>query len=529
MNKVVKNAIRGAITGVTLLGTAFAGVALIPVDELTKPDEASVQSAVDDGSNELSLAAQTLETGEALVGAAKVSLEPRPQDFDGAYWERDASKCSSASVLANPDTRDHVADWRSPWIENTNCIYMGGYGIGPSNPITSWDPQYGLYARTTVFTDTQGDSIVLTLLDAEGFFGNYNSLCGPLEPRCGAWAISEDMTAELAGTDPNLKPDGFVIASTHSHTALDLIGGWGAVPDWYFDQVVIAIKDSIREAFLNRVPATIEAGESLARGFNGERRSKYRSAEDPSVNWVRALDRSGNAIATVSTFATHPVGYDEGLGIGHSDWPGAASALAESNGNGMSTFFQAGLGNMTGGGQWETKGKGIGERIPPIGSGTKVSNPDIRVRRTFWDHPVTNGPLGALGGGGFFDKPFGGPATISAGKSSQAPCRSASPVSARVSVSAMKIGPVVITAAPGETFANFSNTIEERSPITALAIGQANDALGYMPQSFESDHSAREGLGFVGKPYFEYEDAYSIDACFGDAALENTIALLNSL
>ncbi|HVL89737.1 MAG TPA: hypothetical protein VM841_05825, partial [Actinomycetota bacterium] len=124
---------------------------------------------------------------------------------------------------------------------------------------------------------------------------------------------------------------------------------------------------------------------------------------------------------------------------------------------------------------------------------------------------------------------FAGPATVTAGKSSQHPCRSAGPTSARVNVVAAKIGGVVVTSAPGEIFANFSNTIEERSPITALAIGQANDALGYMPQSFESDHAARQGLGFVGKPYFEYEDAYSIDACFGDMALETTLRLLGTL
>jgi hypothetical protein len=47
-------------------------------------------------------------------------------------------------------------------------------------------------------------------------------------------------------------------------------------------------------------------------------------------------------------------------------------------------------------------------------------------------------------------------------------------------------------------------------------------------QSFETDHAGRQGLGFAGQ-VVEYEDAYSIDHCFGDAVLEHTLSLLGSL
>jgi hypothetical protein len=532
VNTYVKNAVRGLVIGATLAGTAFAGITLRPLGE---PGDQAAQLTGQLPTQNLSSglsASDPLADGEALVGAAKISLKPRPAEF-GGVWETNKAKClpgvpNSFDPMSN---LTHVADWRSPWIENSNCIYMGGYGIGPSNPITSWDEQYGLWVRSTVVTDAQGDTLVLTLLDAEGYFGNYNKMCGPAHPRCGAFPIAEDLGAELG-----ISPNGFIIASTHSHTALDLIGGWGGVPGWYMDQITVSIKDSIRQAWEAREPARIEAGESLARQFNGERRTNYHSAQDPTVNWFRALDRDGNAITTVATYATHPVNYDEELGIGHADWPVSAAVQAEANNTdvdsdgGVASFFQAGLGQMTGGGSWEPKGKGIANTIPARGQGTFIANPDVRVAREFWNQPVTNGPLGGLGGGGFFDKPFGGPATVEVAKrNSNKPCRSASPVSATVAVVAAKIGDMVVTSAPGETFANYSNTIEERSPITALAIGQANDALGYMPQSFESDHTARQGLGFAGADFFEYEDAYSIDACFGDMALETTLRLLSTL
>lgn len=522
----LRTVLTGFITGLLLVGSVWAGVGLAPVDRLADPAADAVSRTTEGKFASLAVGSgETLGADEIFVGASKISLEPTPDANLGEVWERDKEDCLPATSGDLMAGQAHVADWRNPWIENSNCIYMGGYGIGPTNPILTWDQQYGLWVRTAVFTDAAGDTLVLTLIDAEGYFGQYNKMCGTGEPRCGAFQIAEDLGAELG-----ISPDGFIVASTHAHTALDLIGGWGGVPGWYMDQVAGAIKDSIRQAFANKVPARLEAGEHLAREFNGERRSVYRSAEDPTINWIRAIGRDNSVLTTVGTFATHPVNYDEELGIGHADFPVAFARQAEANqGGGVAMVFQAGLGNMTGGGSWEPKGKGIANRIPAVGSGTPVPAPNVRVKREFWDQPVTNVPLGSLGAGGFFDRPFGGPATVTAGKSAQNPCRSAGATSARVAVVAAKIGNVVVTSAPGEVFANYSNTIEERSPITALAIGQANDALGYMPQSFESDHAARQGLGFVGKPYFEYEDAYSIDACFGDMALETTLRLLGSL
>lgn len=526
MKHLQKKAGMGAVGAVVLVATAWAGIGFAPVASTTVTNQVEVgrgrtggQVVVADG--------ELPGPGEALVGAAKISLKPRPEEF-GGVWERDRFKCLPAGVSAANDpqsTMAHVADWRNPWIENSNCLYMGGYGLGPTNPMTSWDEEFGLWIRTTVVTDAQGDSVVLTLLDAEGYFGNYNKMCGPVDPRCGAFAIAEDLGAELG-----FSPSGFILASTHAHTALDLIGGWGGVPGWYMDQVTASIKDAVREAFDNRVPARIEAGETMLRGYNGERRSTYRSAEDPSMNWIRAYNRANEPVAFVGTYATHPVSASAGSGKAHADFPAVFSKSLETRqGIEVATLFQAGLGNMTGGGGWLSKGEGIAASVPALGSGTLVANPDVKVAQEFWNHPVTNGPIGTLGGGGFFDKPFGGPATVTAGKSSVKPCRSASAVSARVAVSAAKIGPVVITAAPGEIFANYTNTIEERSSVTALAIGQANDALGYMPQSFESDLTARQGAGFVGANFFEYEDAYAIDTCFGDMALETTLKLIASL
>ncbi len=110
--------------------------------------------------------------------------------------------------------------------------------------------------------------------------------------------------------------------------------------------------------------------------------------------------------------------------------------------------------------------------------------------QTFWDQPVTNSGLTALGVPGFFDRPFAqAPSQVAAGKNSNKPCRSASSVTVNTAVSAAKVGSLWITGAPGETFSNFSNTIEEKNPDgVTMALSLVNDGLGYIMQSFETDH-----------------------------------------
>ena len=128
------------------------------------------------------------------------------------------------------------------------------------------------------------------------------------------------------------------------------------------------------------------------------------------------------------------------------------------------------------------------------------------------------------------------PSTVQTGEDpDKLQCVSASPITVEVPASAARIGDeFALTAAPGEVFSNFTNTIKEKSrAAVTMPLGQANDALGYMPQSFEMSQVGQQGPGFVGElqgyAIVNYEDAYAIDKCFGDMALETSIGLLNGL
>ena len=172
-----------------------------------------------------------------------------------------------------------------------------------------------------------------------------------------------------------------------------------------------------------------------------------------------------------------------------------------------------------------------------MGAGNLIDQPDIKTAQTTWEQPVTNVPLTALGVPGFFDRKFTQtPSTVRTGEEpDKFQCTSTSPVSAEVAASAARIGDeFALTASPGEIFSNVSNTLKEQSgAAVTMPLGQANDALGYMPQSFELNQVGQQGLGFVGEfqgyLFVNYEDSYAIDKCFGDMALETSIGLLDGL
>jgi hypothetical protein len=547
---------------------AWAGASLVPVDESQDPTgnradstasepepepEPSATPAAEPPEASADLPAPppdpaSLQAGQVLAGAAKTSISPRPEDYGGT-WERSEEKCSTMSestlnrLMEEPaEVGDHLASTGSPWPENPNCIYMGGFSIGPMNPVTSWDEEFGLWVRAVALRDQKGDDLVLVVLDGEGYFWDYSSKkCGGGD-NCGSKQIAAKLAAdETLGLDAK----DVVVAATHAHSSPDFIGGWGFVPDWYMEQVRDSIESTIREALAAMRPATLEYGEHEARPFNSERRDTYRAAEEEQLGWLRAYEvnkKTKTTIATIGAYAAHPTTFGTNDGEAHPDWPGLFEASLEERFGGVGLHFMTGLGNISASGlgniddpSSSTGADDLAALVGAVGNGDVIENPDIRTAQTTWEQPATNVPLTALGTPGFFDRQFvQRPSTLQTGEDpSQFQCVSSSPVTVEVAASAARIGDeFALTAAPGEIFSNFSNTIKEQSRVAVtMALGQANDALGYMPQSFELHPVGQQGLGFAagGFVFVNYEDSYAIDKCFGDMALETSISLLSGL
>jgi hypothetical protein len=333
-----------------------------------------------------------------------------------------------------------------------------------------------------------------------------------------------------------------VLAATHSHASPDFIGGWGFVPDWYMAQVTEAIRATATKAVLSMEPATLETGEQEARAYNSERRDTYRSAEEQQISWLRAVaaqdgrSRKGDeprVILTLGAYAAHPTSVGNNDGVAHPDWVGLFEKRLEDRFGGIGLHFMTGLGNLSNAGG-TVIGTKLADLIPPVGSGRPVDDTRVHVAQTLSRSALTNVPLDALGTPGFFDRKFDAmPVAVSTGENETAPCVSGSPQSVELPSTAARIGDdVVLTAAPGEVFANWTNTVKEKNVgRIAFPLAQANDALGYMPQSFEINPVGQQGLGFAagGYVFVNYEDSYAIDRCTGDLMLEETLKLLDAV
>jgi hypothetical protein len=520
------------------VSVAWAGAGLVPVGDLAKDAAGKTDATAstlssdpvsgDPASEGNQSPELVLQGGEVLAGASKISMEPRPDDYGGT-WEKDPAKCETFPP-SDFSSGDHIASTGSPWNENPDCIYMGGFGIGPANSVSSWDQTYGLWVRSFAVKGPNGKTLSLTILDGEGYLWDYNHKCTD----CGLKQI-----AASVASDPTLglEKEGIVIAATHSHSAPDFLGGWGFVPDWYMTQIKETIKQAITEAVTSMQPAVLEVGEVTAREENHERRDTYRAAEEQNLTWLRAVSTHapGNpeVIATIGTYAAHPTNNGTNGGKASSDWVGPFEKRVEDRFGGVALYFMTGLGNMSSSGFWI--GEALANLIPEVGGGTTLQNTNVSYAQTTWVHPATNVPLTALGVPGFFDRKFvNQPSHIEVGESETSPCVSASPVSVEMAATGARIGDqFALSAAPGEIFSSISNSIKERSDaLVTMPIAQANDALGYMPQSMEINPVGQQGLGFTdltGSLFINYEDSYAVDRCLGDAVQEKIIGMLGSL
>src|SRR4051812_16047007 len=417
MPTTIKKSIAAFLVGAFMVSSAWAGSSLVPVPHET----ANVTVA---GQNKTHATKQrrvhrtaatpatktaadapvtvpspsSLKDGQVLAGAAKMSTEPRPQDYGGT-WEKSPEKCETLSenglnqIATNTqETVDHLAVAGSPWPENPNCIYMGGFGIGPMNPVSSWDQQRGLWVRAVALRDKDGDDLVLAILDGEGYFWDYANKCED----CGIKQITASLAADQS---LGLKRDNIVIAATHSHSSPDFIGGWGFVPDWYMKQVSETIKSTIRQAMASMRPAVLEVGEHEARPYNSERRGTYRSAEEQHLAWLRAYEPGDEkTIATIGAYAAHPTAFGTNDGKASADWPGLFEKSLEDRFGGIGLHFMTGLGNMSNSGLGNPdRSAALVGLVAKVGKGDRIEHPDIRTRQTTWTQPATNVPLTALG------------------------------------------------------------------------------------------------------------------------------------
>ena len=522
---------------------------------------ASVQASTIDPMQPPDLTGLTtrLPGGEFLVGSGRASLAPDPAKIQ---WDTAAAPCvkedqsiidPGASDLAGAAQAGHLPPG---WPKSPNCIYLGGYGLGPARPATGVDPFAGVYVRSLAISN--GDDVVLwQSFDMVGFFSRYRiDLC---PQGCGMYDIRE---AIANATYLKVPMANIALNATHTHGGADGYGAWGGIPDWYRVQIRDQALKSAYAALRDLTPATLAVGAIDARAFNNERRDSYYSAADYGAVWLQARSEAGppRVLATLVNFAAHPTVLGDENTLMHPDWTGtAAKELGDAfGGSGMvvegalgnvsPSMPRAALGDLTG----DHKTDGYDNVVQMARDFTAFIGADVArgghvltsnrivAKTVAIAHPASNW---AEAGGALLnllDREFSapskganGPSTYTWKKRADAPprgtCGTAGPVSVKTDISGYRIGDLTVITAPGELFGTMAEVVKSKTKAGyVMVFGQTQDSLGYIIQSFEVDPTG--GVTSNTDPALgEYEEEFMVDRCFGDHVLQTELDLLRQL
>ena len=554
--------VAGVVAGGLLVGSAWAGIGLAPVDLDTPVPTLPGASAPERGGEALTARDASGAPGARLPGAALlVGADVTPLTPDPARWQ--TTDCVALDDSAIDPGLMHladkaVADMTGSWPRSPDCVYLGGYGIGPMRPATGVDPHAGINVRSLAISNGE-HTVLWQIVDMVGFFARYrNDLCDG----CGILDIRRAI-----GSRTGLPLEAIAIGSTHTHGGADGYGAWGGLPTWYREQIRDAVIASALAALDALEPATVSVGAVDLRSFNNERRDHYYSTPDYGAVWLQARSsspgRPDQVLATLVNYAAHPVvlGTQPLL---HGDWPAVtAKALGDELG-GVGLVFEGGLGNVSpAGGRADHDHTGDGklddyDEVIDLGTriaravaadiergGTSLSANDVRAVRAPISHPATNAVLvgGALAG--LLDRDFamdgdaadpGG--VYEWGKQSTSPrrCVTAAPLSLVTEVGGFRIGDLLtVVTGPGELFSNMTEVVKSKARAGAesggqtMVFAQTQDSLGYIIQSFEVDPIGGVAEYVPEIDVAEYEEFFMIDRCFGDHVLQTQLEVVSDL
>ena len=556
------------MTVAALVG-GVAGVSAMSGDQESR---AGTEPSSNEPAGELAVGGgEQLEAGHFLVGADKTSLTPAPEAYQpngdartsesqpSAQWVKEQSKCHPPSQDAMVDptvdpNEPHAGlfpDSSLGWPHNPNCIYLGGFGIGPLRAATGVS-EFGPHVRS-IAIGNGAKTVIFQVLDTVGYFHRYRpDVCDG----CGL----ADMRRAISNRLGLGGPEYVSIASTHTHGGADTYGGWGGVPKWYWHQMRDATIESAVRAAEKMAAAEITVGTVDARKFNSQRRAHYYSTADYWAHWLQAWAPDGQPIATLINHAAHPTTIGASNTLLHADWPGGLNTRLESIFPGsVSLTIAGGLGNVSNSGGFGNMTTTFANFLSSemARTSTPLVTNAIAARQAVITHPMTNWAEMGVGAIGGFDREFtpnptsedqggAGPSAYhwSRGQDGRAlrGCTTASPVAIDTPVAAYRIGGLKVFTGPGELFSNLTEVVKSKTVDRSTAgrdpgvgnqtmvFGNTNDALGYIMQSFEfertSNAATHYGIDAIhGESASEYEEFFALDACFGDHVLQQMLDL----
>ena len=213
-----------------------------------------------------------LSGGQLLVGAAKSSIAPRPGAGRRLGDRPGDVQDDRARLVRRPaeGRADRAGRHRQPRLDlagEPELHLHGRLRPRPGQPGQQLRRDARALGAVAGRVSDGAQTLVLTVVDGEGWLWDYNSKCTD----CGAKQIAATLAA-----DPELAARGVtgashVLHATHSHASPDFIGGWGFVPNWYMTQVADTIRSTAKQAVLGHGAG--RAGGRRGRGAGVQQRA----------------------------------------------------------------------------------------------------------------------------------------------------------------------------------------------------------------------------------------------------------------
>lgn len=552
MRRTFLSVLTGVLTGILVLGVAWATSGLIPARPTT-PTHLGAEQAPDaraDLQDPSSFDTQTLQTsgrlpgGTFLVGADDQSIAPIPAGQPTGQWNPDGN-LDGSDYDCGPFGYEYLPNSDPSCIRTFDRVWATGV-----------DP-LGIKARALAISNGE-TTVAFVVIDTVSWFYGYDpSICPdasmPPQDTCGSRAITADLSAEL-----DIPQKNFVIAATHTHASADTTS---KTPSWYYLYVRDQIKQAVRNAVHSMQPAVLQTGAIPAKAFNVDRRIVTRAVPDSELTWVRAValpaedasqssTQAGETITTLVNFGVHPT-VTASNAVMHSGFIGHLAERLGQLWGGTTVFMPGGLGDQTVNRDFGRDGIGYGlaEYVYESGQNdpyTMKSN-DIVSEQRILTIPADNDSLVAANKAGIFMRDTTVPGPHAAGPSESIQkkgdantpsCVSAGPISVQSPVGGIRIGTpgkaqgesgfvpgdrgdaLVFMQAPGEIFSSISLITKDymSRARNVMVFGMANDHIGYIIPAQQYDIRAANAAGIAAPSHnmTDYEESLSTGRCTGD-------------
>jgi len=366
---------------------------------------------------------------------------------------------------------------------DTQRVCLGGFGIGCSRPAVG--EREPLYARAIVI-ESHGRKVVLATSSNVGLFAKYKERFGLV----GAYDVR--LAAAQATGIPSTS---MIITSDHSHSGPDVNGIWGGVDDEYLRKHATALVSAIYEANRALEPADIYVGATM---YDEPEPDLLENHWDDTGSVLDQIDQElrvlqarrpddGSVIATMVNFAPHAsiLNGDDGRASG--DWTGTLGNRMAVERGGVGIAMVGALG-------------GIGADVPDsrfeefvdfvdgltddaLASASKVDVGGVGSQMTFIREPVTAPllytnlvPIGAQDDANVLE--------ASIDRATTPPWNTGGVMGTHVS--AIRIGDVLVSGAPGEAYPETSFVLaRDVGAREHFVFGLSNDQIGYLIAPFE--------------------------------------------